>query len=506
MSARGWRAAVALSGTLGALALAGCTGSSDDPDAPAPTSGSSATTPSGPSLPDPTSVATEGSIADPMAAAVWLLRATGTASDADYDARSQAVFVDGDVAVYATQDTVLGVSTTDGSTIWQSPVDMGGEVISAAAPRATSEHTWTFGYTNRQLPDDLGDPDPTGDHIVTLDITTGDVLRDTVVDGFLSLENIVMLGDTVYYLGSGGIYEVEADGLVHVRPLVRSKALEKGGAYPASIATSPSNDHVIVAYLRSSERAGEALVGIDVETRKILWRRQLQDFMAPGHLQQYSDGSALDARWVVIREWSGAPDYETWNRISTIDVETGKTLIDGGRIGQSFRTRDQRLHQPQIDTDDTYDSGSTTIMQQVPGSDTDVLVEDIDGITRVNTETGRLRWTSNTSGAYLDRGGRLTWTQGPLLPDGEHVLAALTSGVSGDLGVIDLEDGSLVGRWHLDDEFASGLLKRPLMVLDGDAVLLARNQAEQGSMTRYNGKTQKTKGKINDLGWFSLAS
>jgi hypothetical protein len=79
------------------------------------------------------------------------------------------------------------------------------------------------------------------------------------------------------------------------------------------------------------------------------------------------------------------------------------------------------------------------------------------------------------------------------------VYAVLSAGASGDLVALDLETGKIKGRWAFDDEMDAGLVGRPLMVLDGDKVLLARNRTVEGDPTLMDEKA-KPLGELNDLG------
>ena len=111
-----------------ALATAACTGSdSGDPDPPPGPRAASRVGPA--SRTSPTRSTRSDEVTEPAMEPVWLLRSTGTAESKTYDVRDQGLFVDGDVVVHHVLDTVLGLSLSDGATIWRSPVDMGGETV-----------------------------------------------------------------------------------------------------------------------------------------------------------------------------------------------------------------------------------------------------------------------------------------------------------------------------------------------------------------------------------------
>lgn len=456
-----------------------------------------------PVTPDlPSEVASIGTITDPAMKPVWLVRSTGTDQASTYEARSQGLFVDGDVTVYWAQDTVFGARTSDGKELWRSPVDLQGKEIEAAAPYATKDHEWTYFYDSNDI--------SKGAQLVTVDTRTGTVKAERGVEDANLYTRIVMSGDTPYFTTSEGVYRIVEGGeptMVTPAAAVGSKRLRLDTLAPVE------GSDVVVATLNGG-KYGDAkqVAGVQVPSGEVLWKRNVGDFHKPGRLSTAAP-SRFDGRWVVGREYRPDPDGGTqeYERLSVLDPRTGRTQaqVVQQRIVQDAQ---ERSHVLNLNENDTFGSGSLSSVLAVPGS-TDVLFEDSDGISRLSPEKGGLSWSSNTEDARLPTGQNPQWTLGRLSEDAKTVYALVTSGVSGNVVSIDMSSGKLTGRWALPGDYAAGLLQKPLFSVEDDQLVLGRNQDRAGSLAESEFDSQseefkdfeeKPEGAPNDVGWFSF--
>lgn len=456
-----------------------------------------------PVTPDlPSEVASIGTITDPAIKPVWLIRSTGTDEASTYDARSQGLFVDGDVTVYWAQDTVFGARTKDGKELWRSPVDLKGREIEAAAPYATKKHEWTYFFDSSELGE--------GGQLVTVDTRTGTIKAQRGIEGAGTQTRIVMSGGEPYVATREGVYRIIDGG----EPSLVTPGTAFGNPEKLSLvelAPVPGSD-VVVAALRREYVNAEVIAGVEVPSGKVLWKRNLKDFHPKGRINT-ADPSRFDGRWVVGREYRPDPDggEEEYERLSTLDPETGKTVAQAVQQ-RLWGDKQDRRHILSLNENDTYSSGSFSTVLAVPGS-RDVLFEDADGISRLDGTKGGLAWTSSTQDARLPSGQTPQWTLGQLSEDGKTVYALLTSGVSGNVLAIDVASGKVTGRWALPGDYAAGLLQKPLFAVVEDQLVLGRNQDMAGSLDEqefddqsgeFKDFSEKPEGALNDVGWFAF--
>ncbi|GAA4697945.1 hypothetical protein GCM10023349_12300 [Nocardioides conyzicola] len=468
---------------VAAPACSGGGGGSDDDDKPKADASATPTLPPNPDLPDP--VDTNGPVEEPLMEPVWLIRSTKTKESDEYTVRTQGLFVDGDIAVYQAQDTMLGISMTDGSTVWKSPVDLGGELPDHAGTAAHGDHRWTFVYPETN-DDDL---DTWGDRLVTVDTQTGDVVGDILLGTYGTATTMESVGDVQYLATEDGVFTVDDEGqLGTVMPIQRLP-----GRKPDIRKITPiQGSDVIVLSLDTGNVIGtDFIVGVDSTSGDVVWKHRVTDF-ATGLGAQYVDVSDIDGRYVTRPAWDR--EHTEMMHLWVLDPDSGEV-----RAHQLSKPHGQgeRYHQMRIGVNDL---GSGNPHGMVVVGD-DILFEDSQGISRYSPLTGEYVWTLRRDIMGL-RNGDADWASfgvGGLSPDNSLLYAFMSSGQSGDLMAVDVETGELAGRWALDDAQQAGLVSRPLMVVDGEQVVLARNRAVEGDPELLEGPS-KPLGPRNDVG------
>ena len=480
------RAAAATLAVLALALTAACSGGGSEPqgDEPPPAEASASPTfPPNPDLPDP--VDTNGPITEPMLEPVWLIRSAKTDESDDYDVRSQALFVDDEVAVYQAQDTMLGISMTDGSTLWKSPVDMHGELPNYAGTAAHGDHRWSFVYPETAA-EDL---DAWGDRLVTVDTRTGEVVDDILLGSYGAATAMRSDGDVQYLATEDGLGVVNDDGSVHT--VVWLQRLP--GKHPEIVDITPieGSDVVSLAINTNNVIGTDVIAGVDPTTGEVLWTHPVTDF-ARGQGANYVDLSQVDGRYVTRAAWDEQSTEMT--HLWTLDPDSGEILAHQlSKPGRSSKN----YHQMRIGVNDL---GAGNPHGMVVIGD-EIIFEDFHGVSRYRPLTGEYVWTRRVDIMGL-RHGDVDWVSfgiGGLSPDGTLLYTFMSSGQSGDLLAIDVETGEVAGRWALDDAQDAGLVGRPLIVLDGDQLVLARNRSVEGDPELMEGP-QKPLGPRNDVG------
>jgi outer membrane protein assembly factor BamB len=468
--------------TAALLLTAACGGS----DEPAGKHGKAAA-PAGPDL--PSDVPTIGEITKPAMQPLWLVRSTGTEDSTKYEADSQGLLLDDDVALYYTNDAVLGLSTKDGKEVWKNPVDLGGQVISAAARTITKKHHWTFTYTSTG--------DDYGDRAVTVDVRDGSVVADVKVAriGFGAVTGLVSADDVVYIGTHDGIYRVDPDS---GRLKQITDRAELGHQKAGMVDFAPIKGTTIaVASTSNRYVSADRIVGIDLTTGKALWQRPLAPFADSPKYTYLAGANQYDARWVVARDIRRPG--ETFLRITTLDPRTGRTVARS-RMPYYLMAGGER-HLLLLQDDDTYQSGNNQAIQAVGDN---ILFQDDTSITLVDPKAGKALWTADTTDMRYAAGTDPESALGPISADGKYAYATVTTGVAGDVIAVNLSNGRIAGRWALDPKLAAGLLQKPLIAVDGTQLVLGRNQAPDGSLTDYEDRTEKPLGALNDVGLFAF--
>jgi len=482
VSRRSRTRALAVAAAAALLLTAGC-GGSDEPG-----SGKNAGKPAVPAGPDlPKDVQTIGEMTKPAMQPLWLVRSTGTEDSSKYEAESQGLLLDEDVALYYTNDAILGLSTKDGKEVWKNPVDLGGELISAAARTVTKNHHWTFTYASTG--------EEFGDRAVTVDVRDGSVVADEEIagSGFGNVSGLVTADDVVYIGSREGIYRVDSDsGQLEQITTQADLGNQKVGMVDFAAIKGTS---IAVASTSNKYVSADKILGIDLTTGKALWRRPLAPFADSPKYTYLVDANKYDARWVVARDIRKVS--EIYLRITTLDPETGKTLARSRM--PYYLNVDGKRHLLQLEEDDTYQSGNNQAIQPVGDN---ILFQDDTSITLVDPRAGKALWTADTTNMRYAAGIDAESALGPISADGKYAYATVTTGVAGDVIAVDLSNGKIAGRWALDPKQAAGLLQKPLIAVDDTSLVLGRNQAPEGSLTNYEDKTEKPLGALNDVGLF----
>jgi hypothetical protein len=436
----------------------------------------------------PSSVDTVGPITEPLMQPIWLVRSTGTAEAGDYDLRGQGLFVDGDIAVYYALDTILGVSMEDGSELWRSPVDMGGEIVEHAGTAPHGDHLWSFVYPETKAVD----YDESGDHLVTVDITTGKVVNDLTVGTFGAVDAMASAGGDDYVATEKGLMRVTDEGELEQVASLR----DLGGGRNIYSLTPVHGTDVLTVVTTDNLTEPAHITGVDVADGKVLWTHPGTDFADTARELGYVSVSPGDGRYVTRRDWeeNASTGGDAYIALWVLDPETGE-IEHESRTLQSNYTADDHL---MMITSEDLNSGNPYGM--FPVGD-DIVFEDYHGVSRYDPVAEKYVWSTRVGvmGLRNADSGVATFGLGPTSPDGKLVYAVLSAGASGDLVAIDLETGKIKGRWAFDDEMDAGLVGRPLMVMDGDKVLLARNRTVEGDPTLMDEKA-KPLGELNDLG------
>lgn len=481
----GRRAALAAVALLAVVAATACSdgGGSDDGDKPKADASASPTLPPNPDLPDP--VDTNGPVEEPLMEPVWLIRSTKTEESDEYNVRTQGLFVDGDVAVYQAQDTMLGISMTDGSTVWKSPVDMLGELPSYAGSAAHGDHRWSFVYTATEVEDF----DDAGDHLATIDTRTGEIVGDIALGGFGAATAMKNFGGKQYLATEDGVSVVDDAG--QLSTVVWIDRLP--GRKPTIREVSPieGSDVIALALDTGNVIGTNFIVGVDSTSGDVVWTHPVTDF-AKGQGAGYVDLSEIDGRYVTRPAWDR--EHTQMMHLWVLDPDSGKVLAHQVTKPHGHGAQ---YHQMRVGVNDL---GSGNPHGMVVLGD-DILFEDFQGISRYSPLTGEFVWTLRRDIMGL-RNGDADWASfgiGGLSPDRTLLYAFMSSGQSGDLMAVDVETGELAGRWALDDAQQAGLVSRPLMVVDGDQVVLARNRAVEGNPELLEGPS-KPLGPRNDVG------
>lgn len=462
-------------------------------DEPAPTDGptddptaSSTEDPTVASLPDlPDPVDLKGTIETPLMEPAWLVRSTGTDESGTYDVWDQRLLVHGDVVLYQVLDTLMAVSLTDGSTLWRSPVDMGGEIVDHAGTAVHHDRLWSFVYSKTHG-EDL---EEWGDHVVTLDITTGEIVGDVTLDSYGTATAMgVQSGEQLIALDTG-LSVIDESGAL--RPVLPMRDLGVRGAEIDYLSPIAGTD-VITLEVSGRNGAQAEFAGYDVVRERLLWTVPVSRFTPSRFEQGYVYLNRLDGRYVTQRDWT--PDSDQMVHLWTLDPQTGKELAY-----YLHRPKGQgpRFHQMRITESDL--GGGTPHGMAVVGDD--IVFVDFQGVSRFSPLEGRWVWSTRRRQMKVRHGDSdySSFGLGPVSADGSLVYAFLSAGYSGDLVAIDLETGAIRGRWAMDDAQESGLVTEPLIELTDGGVVLARNRAVEGDPTILQDKT-KPLGPLNDLG------
>jgi outer membrane protein assembly factor BamB len=469
-----------------AIATTACTGGGGDgKDEPTAESKASASPrlPPKPDLPDP--VDTRGPVTEPLMEPVWLIRSTKTDESEDYDVRTQGLFVDGDVAVYQAQDTMFGISMADGSTVWKSPVDMHGELPSYAGTAPHGDHRWSFVYPETEAVDF----DESGDHLVTVDTQTGEVVADTAIGTYGAVTAMGSAKGKQYVATEDGLGRVEDDG--SISPVVRQARLP--GREPEIVRISPIEDSDVISLAIDDDDVigTDLIIGADSKSGDVLWQHPVTDF-AKGKGADYVDLSDVDGRYVTREAWDR--NSVNMRHLWTLDPATGKVLAHylsrPGKSGADY-------HQMRIGVNDIGVGNPHGMV--VVGDD--IVFEDSQGVSRFSPLTGKYVWTLRRDLMGLRHGDAESagFGIGGTSPDRTLLYTFMSSGRSGDLMAVDLKTGELAGRWALDDAQQAGLVGRPLMVVDGNQVVLARNRSIEGD-PELLADPSKPLGPSNDVG------
>lgn len=477
--------ALALVGSLGAA----CTGdAADEPTGSAtagPTASGSAsedpTTPPNPAL--PTTVDDRGTITEPLMEPVWLVRSTGTDESGTYEVDEQGLLVHGQTAIYHALDTILGVSLTDGSTLWKSPVDMGGEVVEMAGTGVHHDNLWSFVYPESHT-DDFDDR---GDHVVSLDVDHGIVVGDVTLDSYGTATAMGFQSGEQLLATDGGLTILDERG--EPEQVLAMRKLGIPGAEIRYISPIAGTD---VVSLEVSRRTGDlaAIAGYDVARRRLLWTTPVDRFTRDRFEQGYVYLNRADGRYVTQRDWdrTSTEFVHLW----TLDPQTGaiRSAVVHRPSGHGNRYHQMRITESDI--------GPETPHGMLAVGD-DIVFVDFQGISRFSPLEDRWVWTLRR-GQMKNRHGDNDYSSfglGPVSADGSLVYAFLSAGYSGDLVAVDLETGELRGRWAMDDAQEAGLVSEPLMEVVGDQVVLARNRAQDPELLQ---EKEKPLGPLNDLG------
>lgn len=480
------RVAALAAGLVATATLAACSGSGED-EPGAPPAAASETAPVVPDL--PRTVSLVGPITEPAMQPVWLVRSTGTAESREYDVQDQGVFVDGDVVVYFALDTILGVSREDGSTIWKTPVDMGGEIIEYAATRAYDDHRWSFVYSHT-FGKNLND---WGQHLVTIDTQTGEVLRDDNVGTYGTITSMANVGDQLYLATEDAIASVTPSDAVNdviaLKDVTDVKSPQIRQMTPVQ-----GTDILTVEIDGGNTYSIDEIVGVrldDAQPATVLWRQRVSRLEKDPERAGYVYLSRADGRFVTERDWDR--QHNSILHLWTLDPETGKV-----RARQTVKStgRGDKYHNPFITENDLGPSNPHGMALV----DDDIVFVDSKAVSRYDPLTGDWVWSTRMETMGL-RNGDMDYAMfhlGPVSADGSMIYASLSEGPSGDLLGIDLETGEILARWALDDKQQAGLVNAPLMAVDGLDVVLARNRTAEGNPDLID--RHKRLGPANDLG------
>lgn len=433
----------------------------------------------------PSSVDTIGPVTEPLMEPISIVRSTGTAEAGSYDLLGQGLFVDGEVAVYYALDTILAVSMEDASTVWKTPVDMGGEIVELAGTAPHGDHRWSFVYPNTQS----DDPDLRGDHLVTVDVRSGEVVADEVLGSYGAAEALTSTDGEDYLATDEGVFRINDEG--GLEKLLGTSDLPGPQSEVNQLVPIQDSDVLTVKTVVGGTRT-TAVAGLDTASGELVWQHDVSDFATDAREAGYVDVSPGDGRYITRPEYD-RHNNETLN-LWVLDPESGEV-----RAHQAVKQRNQTAddHLMQITSEEV---GPQNPYGMFPVGD-DVVFEDYHGVSRYDPLEGEFLWSVRVGlmGLRNSDSRYATFGLGPTSPDGDVVYATLASAASGDLVAIDLETGDLKGRWALDDKAEAGLVSRPLMVLDGDRVLLARNRTVEGDPTLMD-QEAKPLGKLNDIG------
>lgn len=434
----------------------------------------------GGSGPKPTKDATASESTKPLAKGLeprWLIRATKTREATTYDAEDQALFVDGDIAVYAAFDKAMGVSMKDGSTVWSTPVDLHGEVPDQMGSVATKDHHWHF---FAYQPPDAGEGKD-GERLYTIDVRDGSVVGDIEVEDHPTAD-IVTVDGADYAATDTVLSQITTSGILQTvwempRPL-RKK-------YYAIRRIAPvKGTSTAVLELGVNSRPETIMVGVDLASGRQLWQRSSKDLTAKPLGKPYDYMLMPDGRYVVQRVYVGKGRKEDeWAHVWTLDPQTGATRAHQF-VGAGFETKQRfRLW-------DAAEVGGPWAVQAIGD---DLLFLDGQTIVRWSPVTGKVVW----SYPY-----QAPWALGPLSADERHLFVNAPDATEGSILVLDTTTGQQAAGWTIPAEHAEGLVAAPLIAPTDDGLVLGRNQAVEGNV--YDDyKSPKPGANLNDLGFLA---
>ncbi|WP_408898362.1 PQQ-binding-like beta-propeller repeat protein [Nocardioides sp. R1-1] len=406
---------------------------------------------------------------------VWLVRSTGTRDATSYEAWTQVLFVDGDIAVYAVFDTALGVALDDGETVWSSPVDLRGEVSEHMGTEATAEHHWHFAAYRP-----YDDTEAYGDRLFTVDVRDGTLVNDVELP---TQPDVLTSIDGADYLGiDETLYRVTPTG--EIQELWSApRALAKQVTSIDQIMPVPGTTTAVLR-LRTGRNDIPTFVGFDLASGTELWQRPGRSYVvAPaGRLAEL--GLVADGRFLTQRVYQRNDDEE-WTHLWVLDPATGEArshqLLQAGAI-ESTPVTSYRLWYQDVG------SGNPHAVQAV---EDDLILRDGQTIVRLDPMTAEVVWKYDYTA---------NWHLGPLSADGRHLFVNAPDARSGSILMLDAATGERKALWGLPTEHAEGLTASPLVVPTDDGLVLGRNQGVEGDTTDDLAPTAA----LNDLGFLAF--
>lgn len=407
---------------------------------------------------------------------VWLVRSTGTRESTEYTARQQALFVDGDIGVYAVHDSVIGLSLEDGTEVWSNPIDLRGEEPSVIGRQATKDHHWH--YSSSQ-PYEAGER--MGDRLYTVDVRTGTVVNDVEAPSYTG--DIVNVDGTDYLAMDDTVHRITPEGELVTVWTVPAR-LRKHGRYINDVAPVAGTSTVVVSldYYNGSPLT---FVGLDVSTGTELWSRSAAKVRTKpfGNVADIRTGP--DGRLLVQRYYR-KNTLASWTHLWLIDPTTGATRYH--RLLETSSDEGQQLeHGYQLwdtGTDDTDAHGVQLV------GDHDLILRDKGAATRYDIAKDENVWRYDL-GTYVHLG--------PLTADGERLVVNVPGYTTGAFHLVDAATGELVASWSLPVEYAEGLSGSPLIAFTADGMVLGRNQGAVGGLEADESEATAA---LNDVGLF----
>lgn len=402
----------------------------------------------------------------------WLIRSTGTRESTEYEAEEQALFVDGDVGVYAAYDTMLGVSLHDGSTVWSNPIDLRGEVPSAMGSKATADHHWHF--TSYQ-PFDAGDR--SGHRLYTIDVRDGSIVNDVELDTYPKAP-LINVDGTDYLAIDKNVYRISAGGIL---VSVWSVPTTLGQASIQDLAPVKGTSSLTIA-LGTYNGSPQTYVGYDTATQQQRWIRTAEQIASSAPGEAADVGMVGDGRLLSQRFYRGGDE---WQYVWLLDPATGATRFSQQLQADAIKgNAEHRFH---VWTNSIGPENPYSV--QLDGDD--LLTEDGEAVTRFSLATGEVLWRYDL-GEFPHFG--------PLSGDGNQLLVNVPGNTNGSFLLLDAATGKKVTGWSLPSEYAEGLASAPLMTVTDKGLLLGRNQSILSGVVNDDAVPTDA---LNDVGAFT---